>query len=437
MNLITKAPKGTKDILPEDSYKWQIVEDVARRIAVAYGYKEIRTPVFEHTDLFQRSVGEGTDVVQKEMYTFEDKGGRSVTLRPEGTASVARAILENGLHNEALPIKTYYFDSCYRYEKPQSGRYREFHQFGIELFGSDDPAADAEVICFANALFECLGMYELDLEVNSIGCPNCREKYYIALKEYFAKYENELCGLCQERMLKNPLRVLDCKNPKCQEIAKDAPKILDYLCDDCKKHFDSVTHYLDMKNIEYDINPNIVRGLDYYTRTVFEFVDKSKETQNTVCGGGRYDGLVEELGGPHIPALGFGLGMERLMDILNNEEGNALDAVQKPTCDIYIASIGEEAKEESFFLCEEVRSASLNAEYDLSNRSLKAQLKYADKIGAKYSLVLGDNELETERAILKNMKTQEEYDITVDDCFLDEFLSVYNDEQLTNINFDF
>lgn len=435
MKLITNAPKGTKDILPQDSYKWQIVEDVARRIAVAYGYKEIRTPLFEHTNLFQRSVGEETDVVQKEMYTFNDKGGRSITLRPEGTASCARAILEHGLHNGTLPIKTYYFDSCYRYEKPQAGRLREFHQFGIEVFGASDPAADAEIICFANAFFECLSIFGLSLEINSIGCKNCREKYYQALREYFLNYQDELCELCKERVSRNPLRVLDCKNIHCQEIAKNAPKILDYLCDDCKKHFEAVKSYLDIKDIKYTVNPNIVRGLDYYTKTVFEFVDKSKDVQNTVCGGGRYDGLIEELGGPHMPSLGFGLGLERLMGILESDENYLLSEVDTPTCDIYIANVGEKAKLTSFSLAEDIRTTSLHAECDVNNKSLKAQLKYADKIKAKYSMVLGDDEINSKEATIKDMQTKQQYNVHLDERFTDEFVEIYNQNQQMKFNF--
>ena len=301
MALITKAIKGTKDVLPQDAYKIQYIEATARETAADFGYKEIRTPVFEHTELFQRGVGDTTDVVQKEMYTFDDKGGRSITLRPEGTAGAARAFLENGLCNEALPQKVYYLVSCYRYEKPQAGRLREFHQFGVECFGTQSPLADAELIALASVVFDRLGVTGLRLEINSIGCPTCRAKYYDALRSYFAARKDELCDTCQGRLERNPMRILDCKSPVCQEIAKDAPAVTDYLCDECREHFDKVQSYLKAQNIDYIVNSRIVRGLDYYTKTVFEFVSNSIGAQGTVCGGGRYDGLIDELGGQKTP----------------------------------------------------------------------------------------------------------------------------------------
>ena len=302
MALITKAIKGTQDVLPALSHENQYVEQTMLRIAQRYGFREIRTPVFEHTELFQRGVGDTTDVVQKEMYTFEDKGGRSITLRPEGTAGAVRAFLEHGLFNEALPQKVSYLTSCYRYEKPQAGRLREFHQFGVECFGAAEPSADAELIGLAHTIFETLGIEDLSLEINSIGCPECRKNYHTALKAYFGEHVEELCPTCQERLQKNPMRILDCKSPVCSAIAAEAPVVLDYLCDDCRTHFDAVQAHLDEMLIPYSINPHIVRGLDYYTRTVFEFVSTGIGAQGTVCGGGRYDGLVEELGGPHIPS---------------------------------------------------------------------------------------------------------------------------------------
>lgn len=339
MALITKAIKGTKDVLPQDAYKIQYIEATARETAADFGYKEIRTPVFEHTELFQRGVGDTTDVVQKEMYTFDDKGGRSITLRPEGTSGAARAFLENGLCNEALPQKVYYLDSCYRYEKPQAGRLREFHQFGVECFGTQSPLADAELIALASAFFDRLGVTGLRLEINSIGCPTCRAKYYDALRSYFAARKDELCDTCQGRLERNPMRILDCKSPVCQEIAKDAPAVTDYLCDECREHFDKVQSYLKAQNIDYTVNPRIVRGLDYYTKTVFEFVSDSIGAQGTVCGGGRYDGLIDELGGQKTPSLGFAVGLERLQ-LLMEAQGCAYPEPEK--ADLFIIALGDQ-----------------------------------------------------------------------------------------------
>lgn len=333
MALITNAIKGTLDVLPKESYKIQYVESAVREIAENFGFYEMRTPVFEHTELFQRSVGETTDVVQKEMYTFADKGGRSITLRPEGTAGAARAFLENGLFNEALPQKIYYLTSCYRYEKPQAGRLREFHQFGVEAFGAGSPAQDAEIIALANEVFNYLGVKNLTLEINSIGCPACRAAYQKALKAYFENYKSDLCDTCNGRLDRNPMRILDCKSPVCSKIAADAPKILDYLCDDCRAHFDAVQQYLNTMQIDFTVNPEIVRGLDYYTRTVFEFVSNEIGAQGTVCGGGRYDGLLEELGGKPMPACGFGMGLERLLLLMDAQNTPFPD---RKGCDIYL-----------------------------------------------------------------------------------------------------
>ena len=425
MEIITTAPRGTQDVLPEESYKWQIVEDVMRRVAQSYGYSEIRTPVFEHTELFLRSVGDTTDVVQKEMYTFKDKGNRSITLRPEGTASVARAILEHGLYNKGLPIKTYYFYSCYRYEKPQAGRLREFNQFGVELFGAPLAIADAEIISLARSVFECLALDDkLSLQINSIGCEKCRQVYQEALKKYFDAHKEELCGTCKDRLDRNPLRIFDCKCENCKKIAANAPVILEYLCDECQSHFDDVKKHLDSIGMEYHVNPNIVRGLDYYTKTVFEFVYNDGENELTVCGGGRYDNLISELGGPATPSLGFGLGMQRILMILN-KDGSVLSEIEKPTCDLYIVGLGDKAKSLAFSLCEAVRAGSLNAQCDLSGRSLKAQLKYADKIGAKYSLVIGDSEIESGYAELKNMGDGTLTKISLEDEFFQNFSNVY------------
>lgn len=419
MGVITKKIKGTEDVLPKDSYRWQFVEDVMRKESAAYGFKEIRTPVFEHTELFARGVGQTTDVVQKEMYTFDTKGGESVTLRPEGTAGAARAVLEHGLVNDSLPIKASYFVSCYRYEKPQAGRLREFHQFGLECYGTQSPAADAELICAAQSIFDRLGIKQLRLEINSIGCPTCRAEYHKALKEYFYGYKDELCETCNSRLEKNPMRILDCKSPVCSKIAQGAPKITDYLCDECKEHFASVQKYLDAAGVEYTVNPTIVRGLDYYTKTVFEFVTDFIGAQGTVCGGGRYDGLIEELGGKHLPSLGFAMGIERLLMLMDKQ---GIEIPQPSTCDLYVAVMGESASLKSFEIIKAVRSCGLIAETDVVGRGLRAQMKYADKIGAKFSMVLGDNEIEQGKAVIKNMSSGEQTEIVLDDTFADKFM---------------
>lgn len=420
MALITNAIKGTLDLLPKESYKTQYIESAVREIAENFGFYEMRTPVFEHTELFQRSVGETTDVVQKEMYTFEDKGGRSITLRPEGTAGAARAFLENGLFNEALPQKIYYLTSCYRYEKPQAGRLREFHQFGVEAFGAASPAQDAEIIALANEVFNYLGVENLTLEINSIGCPTCRAEYQKALKAYFESYTSELCETCRGRLERNPMRILDCKSPVCSKIAAGAPKILDYLCDDCRAHFDAVQQYLNAMQIDFTVNPEIVRGLDYYTRTVFEFVSNEIGAQGTVCGGGRYDGLLEELGGKPMPACGFGMGIERLLLLMDAQK---TPFPERKPCDIYFASMGDKANLEAARLALDLRNEGLSAQFDTVGRGLKAQMKYADKLGALYTVVLGDEELKTRKAKLKNMKDGNLTDISLDG-FTDTFQSI-------------
>ena len=419
MGVITKKIKGTEDVLPKDSYRWQFVEDVMRKESAAYGFKEIRTPVFEHTELFARGVGQTTDVVQKEMYTFDTKGGESVTLRPEGTAGAARAVLEHGLVNDSLPIKASYFVSCYRYEKPQAGRLREFHQFGLECYGTQSPVADAELICAAQSIFDRLGIKQLRLEINSIGCPTCRAEYHKALKEYFYGYKDELCETCNSRLEKNPMRILDCKSPVCSKIAQGAPKITDYLCDECKEHFASVQKYLDAAGVEYTVNPTIVRGLDYYTKTVFEFVTDFIGAQGTVCGGGRYDGLIEELGGKHLPSLGFAMGIERLLMLMDKQ---GIEIPKPSTCDLYVSFMGESASLKSFEIIKAVRSCGLIAETDVVGRGLRAQMKYDNKIGAKFSMVLGDNEIEQGKAVIKNMSNGEQTEIVLDDTFAEKFM---------------
>ncbi len=418
MALITKKIKGTEDVLPKESYRWQFIENIMREEARCYGFKEIRTPVFEHTELFARGVGQTTDVVQKEMYTFDTKGGESVTLRPEGTAGAARAVLEHALDNEGLPIKASYFVSCYRYEKPQAGRLREFHQFGIEEYGTQSPVADAELICVAQSIFERLGIGQLRLELNSIGCPECRAKYNEALREYFGQFKDRLCQTCLSRLERNPMRLLDCKSPEDKEIAKDAPKITDYLCGECEQHFTEVKSYLDAAGVEYTVNPTIVRGLDYYTKTVFEFVTDCIGAQGTVCGGGRYDGLIEELGGKHMPSLGFAMGLERLLMVMDSQ---GIVIPNNNQTSLYIATMGDAAKVKAFELLRGVRECGLAAETDVVGRGLRAQMKYADKIGAKYSLVLGDNELEQNCASVKNMETGEQTSLALDKSFAEKF----------------
>lgn len=424
-----KAPRGTQDILPKDSFKWEEIESTLLSVAGTFGYDELRTPVFENTELFQRGVGDTTDVVQKEMYTFEDKGGRSITLRPEGTAGAVRAALEHGLLNDALPLKLSYLTSCYRYEKPQAGRLREFHQFGVECFGAKEPVADAELIMLARRIFDCFELDDLRLEINSIGCPECRQNYYATLREYFTENIQSLCDTCKGRLEKNPMRILDCKNPECREIAKNAPSILDYLCEDCASHFEKVKEYLDLNDISYKVNPRIVRGLDYYTKTVFEFVCDDIGAQGTILGGGRYDGLVEELGGKSVPALGFGMGIERLLLLLEMRNYGFEKTTAIP--DIYFCNIGDNALKAAMTLCDELRLDGYTAEHDLVGRGLKAQMKYANKIGAKFTAVIGDDDIESGVLKIKNMDTGE---VNESDFlnFAENFANVYMNYQLQN-----
>lgn len=404
-------PKGTKDILPKEAFRWRFVEETARRTAEEFNVKEIRTPVFEHTEVFARGVGDTTDIVNKEMYTFLDKGGRSVTLKPEGTSAVVRSLIENGLFNETLPLKLYYITPCFRYERPQAGRLREFHQFGVEIFGGEGADTDAEVILLAKTFLERVGVTGLSLNINSIGCKTCRAEYNAALREYLQSREGELCPMCRERAEKNPLRVLDCKDENCKKVTADAPRILDYLCEDCKAHFEKVKSLLSACGVEYNIDPDIVRGLDYYTKTVFEFVSSAIGAQGTVCGGGRYDGLVESMGGPALCGAGFGLGLERLLLLMEN-----LGAAVPPARSValYIAPMGERAYEKAFSLAYALRKKGVSAETDHAGRSLKAQMKYADKIGAENVIVLGENELDAGEAEVKRMRDGEKRKIALD-----------------------
>lgn len=392
-------PKGTKDVLPADSYKWQYVEEKARQVARLYGLREIRTPVFEYTELFSRGVGETTDVVTKEMYTFLDKGNRSVTLKPEGTAGVARSFIENGLYGTPMPLKMYYIIPAFRYERPQAGRLREFHQFGAEVYGSAAPDTDAEVIALAHDFIASLGL-KAKLRINSIGCKKCRKAFNDALKEYFRPRLGEMCPDCRARFDKNPMRMLDCKVPACKAIAAGAPTILDYLCDDCKEHFAAVQKYLQIAGIPYEIDPGIVRGLDYYTRTVFEFVSEEIGAQGTVLGGGRYDGLIEEIGGPSTPAVGFAAGLERLL-LLMEKSGASFPAAPAPV--VYIAGMDAACREKAFEIAAVLRRAGVPCEVDHMERSLKAQFKYADKLQAKYTAVIGGDELQEGVMDVKNM----------------------------------
>ena len=412
-----QAPKGTKDMLPQDAYKWHFVENKFREIAKFYGMREIRTPMFEHTDLFLRGVGDTTDIVQKEMYTFNDKGNRSITLKPEGTAPVVRAFIENRLFNEAQPTKLYYAIPCFRYENVQKGRLRQFHQFGTEVFGSKEPSMDAEVIAFAMEFLKSLGLKSLSLNINNLGCPNCRPKYNEALKKFLEENYDDLCGLCQSRFEKNPMRILDCKNKKCGEITKNAPIILDYMCEECDTHFTEVKKYLDALNIPYTVDPGIVRGLDYYTKTIFEILNDDF----TVCGGGRYDRLIEQLGGPEMPAVGFGLGIERLLLTLQNE---GIEIPNEGLYDLYIGARGEDGKLASFKLANALRSRGIKTEINHMGRSLKAEMKYANKIGAKFTVVLGDDELQTGNAKLKRMSDGEQFEVNLNN--IEEIVAILN-----------
>lgn len=417
--MIIKAPKGTMDVVPDQSYKWQYIENKIREITKEFGVSEIRTPVFESTELFQRGVGDTTDVVEKEMYTFDDKGDRSITLRPEGTAGAVRLFIEHGLFNNPLPIKTYYLTSCYRYEKPQAGRLREFHQFGVEYFGTQNPSADAEMMQIALMLYERLGLTGLTLNINSIGCPKCRKEYNEKLKSYLKDHYNELCDTCKNRFDRNPMRILDCKSPDCKEIAKGAPLLIDNICDECSAHFKEVKKYLESAGVSYEIDPYIVRGLDYYTKTVFEITAKNKNSNNTICGGGRYDGLVEELGGNSTPACGFALGMERLL-LTMEEQG--IEIQNNDNVKLYIGNIGEESKFFAYSLSVKLRSLGISSEIDHAGRSVKAQLKYANKINAAYTIVVGDDEIKNGSVKLKNMATGNETVVKLDADDISNFI---------------
>ena len=404
-------PKGTKDVLPFESYKWHYVENTVKKIASDYCLNEIRTPVFEHTELFLRGVGETTDVVNKEMYTFLDKGERSITLKPEGTAGVARSFIENGLFNGAMPLKTYYISPVFRYENPQKGRLREHHQFGVEIYGGSGADVDAEVIKLAHSVLTALGL-KVKLHINSMGCKECRKKYNEALRAYFADKLDKLCATCRERYVKNPLRILDCKSEECKALCVDAPKITDYLCDDCSAHFEKLKKFLEIAGIEYEVDPYIVRGLDYYTKTVFEFVTTALGSQGTVCGGGRYDDLIAQLGGEPTCGVGFGMGIERVLMLM---EAQGVEIPKEDPVKIFIATMGEAAYEKAFGVVCALRDKGVKAELEHAGRGIKAQFKYADKIGAEYVATIGENELASGVCRVKKMSDGSQTEVKIDE----------------------
>lgn len=415
-----QAPKGTRDVLPSESYRWQYIEQLIRDIAKKYGLLEARTPVIEHTELFLRGVGKTTDIVQKEMYTFLDKGDRSITLKPEGTAGMVRLFVEHNLFGEVQPTKMFYLTNpVFRYENPQAGRLREHHQFGVEIFGAPRPSADAECIAIVIELLNKIGLSGLAVRLNSIGCPECRPKYQEALREYLRANYDSLCETCKTRYELNPLRILDCKNERCQKLLQNAPEIGDFLCDDCKKHMDELLKRLELMNVRYEITQTLVRGLDYYTKTVFEVFSDRIGSQGAICGGGRYDGLVEELGGPSCPGVGFGLGMERLL-MLMDECGVAVPKPER--YDLYIADLGETGDLKAFTLAQELRARGLAVDTDHVGRSVKAQMKFADKAGARYVLVIGDNEIECNKATLKNLRGGENKTVSLDAGEIDKMI---------------
>ena len=404
-------PKGTKDVLPFESYKWHYVENTVKKIASDYCLNEIRTPVFEHTELFLRGVGETTDVVNKEMYTFLDKGERSITLKPEGTAGVARSFIENGLFNGAMPLKTYYISPVFRYENPQKGRLREHHQFGVEIYGGSGADVDAEVIKLAHSVLTALGL-KVKLHINSMGCKECRKKYNEALRAYFADKLDKLCATCRERYVKNPLRILDCKSEECKALCVDAPKITDYLCYDCSAHFEKLKKFLEIAGIEYEVDPYIVRGLDYYTKTVFEFVTTALGSQGTVCGGGRYDDLIAQLGGEPTCGVGFGMGIERVLMLM---EAQGVEIPKEDPVKIFIATMGEAAYEKAFGVVCALRDKGVKAELEHAGRGIKAQFKYADKIGAEYVATIGENELASGVCRVKKMSDGSQTEVKIDE----------------------
>ena len=400
-----RAPRGTSDILPKEQAYWRYIEQKVVNACQLYGYERIDAPAFEDTRLFSRSVGEGTDIVEKEMYTFEDRGGNKITLRPEGTAPVCRAYLEHGLHNLPQPVKLYYITSIFRYERPQAGRYRQHYQFGYEAIGDDDPVLDAEVIDMAWQFFRSLNLQRLSLQLNSIGCKKCRPGYLAILKDYYASHTRDLCSDCKTRLKRNPLRLLDCKNDVCQQIANSAPRSIDYLCSYCDEHFNRVKRYLELLDLPFAVNHRLVRGLDYYTRTVFEIQPEAEGAQTTLGGGGRYDDLIEELGGKPTPAIGFAAGIERI--ILNLKKQN-VPIPPLPRPQVFIAYVGDEARDEAIKLAATLRKNGIGVIEAIGNKSLKAQLRQANTLGARYTVIIGEQEVKTGTVILRDMTTAEQ-----------------------------
>jgi len=412
IDLLTKGPRGTKDVLPSEAYKWHYVEGVVKEVAKRFGFEEIRTPAFEHTELFERGVGDTTDVVEKEMYTFTDRGDRSITLKPEGTAPVARSFIENKLYADTQPTKLFYITPVFRYERPQAGRLRQHHQFGVEVFGATSASVDAEVINLAMTVYETFGIKKLELRINSIGCPKCREEYHKILKEYLGNKLEKLCTTCQSRFDRNPLRIIDCKSDSCQAEIVEVPLMLDHICGECTDHFEDLKKYLEVSELNYIVDPRIVRGLDYYSKTAFEIITDEAGKKGTICGGGRYDKLVEDCGGPSTPGVGFGMGLERTILTL---ESQGIEIPKPKGLDVFIVTMGDAAAYEGFKLLNQLRRTGLIADKDHLNRSVKAQFKYANKVDANYTIVIGDDELSKGVAKLKDMVSTEETEVALND----------------------
>lgn len=406
------GPRGTKDILPEEIYKWQYVEEKFRKICENFGYGEIRTPIFEHTELFERGVGETTDVVQKEMYTFKDKGDRSITLKPEGTASVVRSYIENKIYSKENLSKLYYITPCFRYERPQAGRLREFHQLGLEALGSQNPSLDTEIISLVDNFFKEIGLKDIELRINSIGCPKCRVTYNEKVREFLEKRLDSLCETCNERFYKNPLRIIDCKNDNCQKEIEGIPKMIDNLCEECSDHFEQLKDNLDNIDIKYIVDPNIVRGLDYYTKTAFEFISKDIGAKSTICGGGRYDNLVESLGGVETFAVGFAMGIERLLLAIEN---NNINIEEKDKLEVYIVSVGEESIKAGDKILNQLRIKGIKADRCYQDKGLKYQMKQANKLKAKNVIIIGEEELRENKVLLKNMETGVQEEVSIEE----------------------
>ncbi len=410
--MLTTAPRGTKDIMPTDVTAWRYLEETMRKICAQYGYKEIRTPVFEHTELFLRGIGETTDVVEKEMYTFTDRGERSITLRPENTASAVRAYIEHKLYADPAPTKLFYMGPMFRYDRPQAGRYRQFHQFGIEALGVPGPNIDAEIILLAVQILQSLGLKDLKLKINSVGCPKCRPEHRVKLQEFFKPHFDELCKDCQSRYDRNPLRLLDCKNPHCHELGEGAPSLEECLCDECKAHFAGLKELLTAAGVDYEVDHNLVRGLDYYTKTAFEIQYAPLGAQSAVCGGGRYDGLIKEVGGPETPGIGFAMGMERVLLALESQNllPDFTDAM-----DVFVVCPNQEHFAKAFKAAIDLRRNGLKVDYDFQGRSMKAQMKAANRVKAHYVLIFGDDEVARNQVVLRNMANSEQKEIAISD----------------------